>query len=431
MVYIRIMQKKRFEELEGLRGVAAVIVAIYHFCLTFYLFAFFGPSADGIVQHVRYEDNFYGSPFAVFLSGTFAVAIFFVLSGFVLSIGFFQTGKLEIVKKLAAKRYLRLMLPALASTLVCFLIVSAGVIKTQQAATIIHSSWLTTQWQFSPNLLDALKSGVYGIFVNQGSPFNGVLWTMKTEFFGSFIVFGFLSLFGKVKYRWIAYTFLFIATFNTWFLAFIAGMMLADMFTQGKLVTKNRSWLFIAPLLFISLYLGGYPIVGAEHTVFYGIFSTINATIHWDIVLMSFGAIGLILLVLLSQQVAKPFASKALSSLGKYTFSLYLVHIPVIFTVGLTAFLVFYNGLGASYNIAVVMAFLVSALVVAGSTLLFERYIDSPSIAFSSKVARIFLGEEALAWNPKTILEKLNGIKEWRPVAWRSGAVPQSEDIEE
>lgn len=96
------MQKKRFNELEGLRGVAAVVVALYHFLLAFYAIAFFGPAA-GSVQNMRFEDNLYGNPIMVFLSGTFAVGIFFVLSGFVLSIAFFQTKKSEVVKKLATK----------------------------------------------------------------------------------------------------------------------------------------------------------------------------------------------------------------------------------------------------------------------------------------------------------------------------------------
>jgi len=92
----------RFMELEGLRGVAAIGVVLYHFGLSFYTLAFWGPGVTS-VQNMRYEHFLHGNPAMVFLSGTFSVAIFFVLSGFVLSIGFFQTGKLEIIKKLAAK----------------------------------------------------------------------------------------------------------------------------------------------------------------------------------------------------------------------------------------------------------------------------------------------------------------------------------------
>src|SRR4051812_4008381 len=104
----------RFAELEGLRGVAAIMVVLYHFLLAFYSLAFLGiGNGYEVAQHMRLEDNLYGNPIMAFLSGSFAVAIFFVLSGFVLSIGFFATKKHEILQKLAAKRYLRLMLPAL------------------------------------------------------------------------------------------------------------------------------------------------------------------------------------------------------------------------------------------------------------------------------------------------------------------------------
>ncbi len=197
-------QKKRFDELEGLRGIAAVVVAVYHFLLVFYVVAFLG-AQSGNVQNMKLEDNLYGNPLMVFLSGPFAVAIFFVLSGFVLSIGFFQAKSIETVKKLATKRYLRLMLPALASILLAFIIITIGISRIHEVATISHADWLVNVWLFSPDIFEAMRSGIYDIFIKSGSAYNSVLWTMMFEFTGSFLVFGFLALFGNLKRRWVLY----------------------------------------------------------------------------------------------------------------------------------------------------------------------------------------------------------------------------------
>ena len=389
------MKKGRFDELEGLRGVAAVVVTIYHFLLAFYLYAFFGPSGN-IPQHMRFEDNLYGNPFAVFLSGTFAVAIFFVLSGFVLSIGFFRSKDVNVIRRLAAKRYIRLMIPALVSTLLCFGIIVFGVAKIQEAGLITHSSWLLAQWSVDPSLFEAVKSGIYDVFMVSGSPYNNVLWTMAIEFAGSFLVFGYLAIFGKLRYRWVGYGVLLIVTFNTWFFAFIAGMIVADMYTKGYFAPKKRSFIVISSLLLVSLFLGGYPLNEAQGSVIYGLFSGISSSIDWMVVLLTLGAIGLMIAVLSSEQVARFFSNKWLSRLGKYTFALYLVHIPVIYTVGLVSFLLFYNEMNMSYHLSVLMCFAVVAPSIAIVTVVFERFVDAPSILISSKFARFVLGEEGI-----------------------------------
>ena len=131
-------------ELEGLRGLAALMVVASH-----YVHAFYPSLATGNMgfQHMTYEDNIYGTPLTLAFAGTFAVAIFFVLSGFVLTIGFFQTKKIDIIKKLASKRYLRLMLPALASIFLCLVLMKLNIASIDSAASLAHSKWLADAWQ--------------------------------------------------------------------------------------------------------------------------------------------------------------------------------------------------------------------------------------------------------------------------------------------
>ena len=76
--------------------------------------------------------------------------------------------------------------------------------------------------------------------------------------------------------------------------------------------------------------------------------------------------------------------------LGKYTFSLYLVHKLVLFTVCTGLFVLIEPAIG--YNKAAVVSILVSLPVIFLSTVLFERYIDAPSIRISGMFANWTLG---------------------------------------
>ena len=81
---------QRFMALEGLRALAAIVVVLFHALYMFYPMAIEGVAP---VQHQRFEDNLFGNPLFGFISGGLAVSIFFALSGFVLSIGYFKKGR--------------------------------------------------------------------------------------------------------------------------------------------------------------------------------------------------------------------------------------------------------------------------------------------------------------------------------------------------
>ena len=69
-------------ELEGLGYIAAIMVVAFHARVVFYPVLFYGshhPFAP--TQHTPLEMSLFGSPLNFILSGAFAVAIFFVLSG--------------------------------------------------------------------------------------------------------------------------------------------------------------------------------------------------------------------------------------------------------------------------------------------------------------------------------------------------------------
>lgn len=390
--------KSRLLELEGLRGFAAIAVAFFHAILIFWCYAIYGKEASGGIQNMRFEDNLYGNPFFGLYSGIFAVAIFFVLSGFVLSVGYFSTGKIEIIQKLAAKRYIRLMLPALASVMIAWLLITIGLSHNPQAFAITHSVWLSGEWNLVPNFFEALWQGTWAIFTI-GQPlftsgpvsYNPVLWTMLYEFVGSFIVFGTVGLFGKLQKRWIVYLFLVLLTFQTWYLGFVIGMVLADQYAARRFPFNGVSWRFMLFILTVGVFFGGYPFFGPTSTSLYSTLEIFSLTNVQNLSLYTtIGAMFLIVGVLTVPFITRFFSSKIISSLGKYTFSLYLVHKPVLFTLTTGLFVWLYSFMG--FNRAALMAIVISIPFLMLVTYVFEKYVDAPSIRLSGIFANWLLG---------------------------------------
>lgn len=101
----------------------------------------------------------------------------------------------------------------------------------------------------------------------------------------------------------------------------------------------------------------------------------------------------LVLVVLLSRRLTAWLSRPKISALGKYTFSLYLVHLLVLYTVACSLFLVLHESLG--YNKTVFVVMLLSIPVLWATTKLFERYIDAPSIRLAKWVGAVYRGEQA------------------------------------
>lgn len=382
----------RFLELEGLRGIASIMVVLAHF-----IFLFFPAMRKGEMSlaHHDLEKMVHGTPVSMLWDGTLAVAIFFVMSGFVLSIGFFQTGNTNIVKKLATGRYLRLMLPALASAIIAWILIQAGAGRlTSAAGEVAGSSNLAKKWQFDPSLFDVIKAGTLDVFVEYkggGSAINNVLWTMNVEFLGSFLVFGFLLLFAQSRLRWLAYVALLIGTFDTWYLGFIIGMMIADAHSLGWLERFKR-WYVTLPLIIVTLFFASFP---RKHKgTIYEVFDLGFIGANERVTYLTLASTLALLVVLLSASVAKVLRTKFMSTLGRYTFSLYLTHLLVIFTVSSAVVIFAHDKIG--YNAAALLAFLVSLPVFIIVAFLFERYIDAPSIKFARFVGAVYRGERTV-----------------------------------
>ncbi|HOW15171.1 acyltransferase [Methanosarcina sp.] len=366
--------------LDGLRGVAAINVMIMHF---------FVALAPAMVYGSQYPSHF-GSldlifsttPLGLIGEGNFSVCIFFVLSGYVLTQKYFKTKDNSIIISSAVRRYLRLFIPVFASVILSYLLASAGLYRYYIETMMVSAgSNYRHYWTFTPDILEAIKQAVWTSFFLGGTiHYNPVLWTMTIEFYGSMLVFTMALLFGSLRNRWTFYLAAVLISINFYYLAFVIGMLFADLFSSKTRVFKTDNKIILFVILISGLFLGSYPVSPLTGDSLYGFlnngfFEAPKVTYH------VIGA-GMVMYVLLnSRDLQRVFSSPVPVFLGKISYSLYLVHFLVISSFTCALFLYLCPVL--SYEPAFLVSIVLSLLLIMPLSYLFYKYVDMAGIKLS------------------------------------------------
>jgi peptidoglycan/LPS O-acetylase OafA/YrhL len=213
---------RRFRFLDGLRGWAAVVVLLHHVFV------------DGLpANNVMADRALWAKVF--FLNGTLAICVFFVISGFSLSIRYLETGDGKALGRVAAGRYLRLMIPIFAICVITHVLLLLAVIPPAAERPPPLDAFLT----FTPSLQQLLSFSLAKVFVAYANSetYDPPLWTMSYEFYGSFMTFAIVAWVRPQRRRTIAFAALFfaLAVLQTYFALFVAGVLLAELYGSGAL----------------------------------------------------------------------------------------------------------------------------------------------------------------------------------------------------
>ncbi|AKB77360.1 acyltransferase, putative [Methanosarcina horonobensis HB-1 = JCM 15518] len=371
---------EKISYLDGLRGIAAVNVMIMHFFVALAPAMIYGselPSHFGNLDHL-----FSTTPLGLIGAGNFSVCIFFVLSGYVLTQKFFKTRDNNVIINSAMRRYIRLFVPVFAAVMLSYLLASTGSYRYYiETMAVSAGSNYRGYWTFTPDILDAIKQAVWNSFFLGGTiHYNPVLWTMTIEFYGSMLVFTMALLFGSLRSRWTFYLASAVLFVNSYYLAFVIGMVFADVFNSKIPIFKTGNKIILSIVLISGLFLGSYPISPLTDGSLYGFldngfFETPKVTYH------IIGA-GMVLYVLLnSRDLQSIFSSRVPVFLGKISYSMYLVHFLVISSFTCALFLILYPVV--SYGSAVLISCAISLLLIIPLSYLFYKHIDIAGIELS------------------------------------------------
>lgn len=167
----------RYPALEGLRGLAALVVVIHHHLLVLPTIFPYPTDATGVLAVLLY------SPLHLLWAGGEAVLLFFMLSGFVLSLSTWE-GRPVQMQEFIIKRIWRIWVPCIVAVTLAFgaaELIGPSVLPT--ASTWFNSIWQAANLRaYSEHLL------MLGGIDSYNQAFIPVVWSLKWEMWGSLLL---------------------------------------------------------------------------------------------------------------------------------------------------------------------------------------------------------------------------------------------------
>lgn len=370
---------KDFPFIEGLRGCAALQVIALHYC------CFFLPvlgRVDGPL-HFSWETTTTKSPIFFLLDGYSAVYLFFLMSGFVLARSFLEPR--FGVPATIIKRFLRLFLPIVAAVGLAIVLTTLVPSARLAAETLSGSAWAAGLYHNPLSVAGILKDVFLSSLVlgyQDGSvlahwsalfdwrspasdSFVPPLWTLHLEFWGSMLVLALAQAYRRLP-RWL-------------FVAMLAGLI-------GSL-RLDRYGMF--PIGFCAYLIHDRLLrLHVERSTLVGLVLVLLAAC---IAPMGDGkgqtglaAILLFAATMLSPPLRRWLASPWARRLGRLSFSIYLLHFPILFTAGAA---IFVASAPLGYLPACFLSLAVGTLLTFGLAELFERIVDRRAITAAGMLA--------------------------------------------
>lgn len=374
-------QPSRFRGLDGLRGLAALVVLVHHVLLC---------DAALAQAHRAYPGDLSGpvkllaySPLHLAWAGAEAVLVFFVLSGLVLSAGPLSGPRPRGTwVEYYPRRVVRLYLP----------VVGALALALLQARWLRHSaplpdaSWVYNAHVGSGTVHNAVRDAT--LLHEKATFLDGPLWSLHWEVLFSLALPAYLLLARRrvgqalaVVVGLLALTALGQATGRgalTFLPVFGLGVVVAGVLPQAQALARRCGWWLLLPagLLLTATWSlralrPGQHLDRTEGAVAVG--------------LVSLGALLLVLAFLDGRAAEWAAGTPWVRWLGRRSFSLYLVHAPIVVSV---AFL-----LGGTPSVAVLGLIAVPLSLLAAEA--FGRYVEEPAHRLSRRAGVAAVG----AWS--------------------------------
>lgn len=350
---------RRTAWLDGLRGFAAFMVYIQHN----QLWARGTLAAREIFESgFGYNDRYYfvALPFirTFFTGGHFAVTVFFVISGYVLStkpLQLIQAGEYtklgDNLGSALFRRWMRLYIPVMGVTLA--FVVMCNIFNIWVEPVEWKGSLRDELWSWYCEIKNF--SFLYNMDPVLWLPFHFHSWSIPVEFRGSVVIYTTLMAFSRCRKNMrllcelaLTYYFLYIAD-GAHCSMFVAGMLLCDLdllAMKGELPSwmtqlESRKKAIFYTLFGISMYLSGVPSLDQDvgklsqtpGWVWLGLLKP-QAVFDYKWFYLFIASVCLIASIPRIPWLKAFFETRFNQYLGHISFALYLVHGPILWTLG-------------------------------------------------------------------------------------------------
>jgi peptidoglycan/LPS O-acetylase OafA/YrhL len=345
---------ERHGHLDGVRGIAAAVVAVFHFIRAF------------IPTFLNSTDPLQYSPLSILWNGHFAVSVFFALSGYIFFTKFVGAGALDALVA-CCKRYIRLSGPILIASIATLIVHRYIGFSNVDAAATSQSNWLVQWYRFPPDLHLALAEPLFGMYTSFDSviTYNSNLWTIRNELFCVWAIIALAVIYGHIgrNARIALISLAALATINSYAFTFVVGASTA--IVRGRRETPMH-WTAAASVLFVSCSLGSY------------FFLAPITNISVSLVFWPFAAAGILYSSEMWPPLTRLLSTKPLQWLGRMSFGIYIVHFVVASSIAAWAFV-------ATQSLAVTFA--IYACSTGALAYLFYNLADAPSASVANWVA--------------------------------------------
>ncbi len=377
-------QAQKLDFVDGLKVLACLTIFNFHF-INFYYCGIYSLLPQD--YHVQAVEAFIGtSPLNILMGGKFGVKMFMTISGFFVGYRFFLTGDKSSLSAGVVKKYFRLVFPIITANIAIYAMMKLGLFMNDEASAIIGSQVHVGNYnQFAPSLFAAVKEAVWGCFATGANKYNGPLWFIYYEFFGTILVAAIISLLGKSKARYIVYVIAGILTIRSDFLPFIMGAVVCDLtYCPPKWILRlsEQKWLMWILLLF-GLALGSYPPIGETARLGGSIYAMIPPKVMIYYVI---GAACVLYAVLHLKAPQKVLGSRILTWLNTYSYGFYLVHFMLLCTFSCGLYLALHEHV--NYHLLAVINYVLTFGLTVFISFLIHKFVEIPGMKLANGIAK-------------------------------------------
>jgi peptidoglycan/LPS O-acetylase OafA/YrhL len=388
---------RKLTHFDGLRGLAAFIVVLAHFRPTFCL---------NINEQVLNVAGITGEKsriivtnfLSLFYEGGLPVFIFWMMSAYVISLKLFQSDKVKSENYLieaSTKRYFRLAIPVVVASFFCFVLMKLNMMYNITLANALGTGyadgWLNQQYHFDAGFFHFVRTSFVEVFMNGNCNYNFVLWTMAPELLGSLMCFALFAIIGTNKKRYLIYVVsIVLLTFGgfrdvTYFfyLTFFIGMLWCDVMNSKdediafrpalRKIFNSKSLTVFLMVISFAIPIYSEAIRPLPRNLYYLFAFPVKA-------------VAIVLAVHQFKLMRKLMTTRVMRFMGKISFSMYLLHIPVLFSLG--AYMYLNAGIPDTVKLPAIFVAVFAALI--SISFLFEKYVDRTAIKLSNKVGKYF-----------------------------------------
>ncbi|MDE2583019.1 MAG: acyltransferase [Rhodospirillales bacterium] len=386
--------------LDGLRGIAAMQVVLLHYTSAFLpVMAMAGTVPWYPAAMPGWPAAVARSPLIFLINGYSAVYIFFLMSGYVLRGGFARVDRFAIG---IGRRLIRLGLPTAAAVMLAGALLALDQSAHRTAGMLSGSTqWLAVLMAQTPHLGEVLReawlnSVVTGYRETTALPplrhvfalpsvlgaFDTPTWTLNVELAGSLLCLGLSFIERRSKKLLLVATLALAAVYGAdQLFLFVIGYLLAGLppRTPGRLayerVAQGAAVCALVTGILLCRLTAPAPVLWLRIVLH---FQHPPDPFHFT---NQIGAVLIFLGVLNLPAIQRSLTTRVPHFLGRISFPLYLLHFPIMATLGCSVFIAVQPALGNVVGGGVALA--VGLAVTLPAAWVFERWVDRTAVRLS------------------------------------------------